>query len=259
MSMLNTTYPLAGMKSEMPMATVAANRPWGFWATLGWFGAALVAFFAAAIGAGFVYGLTWALKNPGGAFDANSPIFGHTITIVSMSAAAAMLAFAARRSGSSMRDYLGLTLPKLRHVAIALAALVGFALFLTGMGYLFPSMDQSEVMNGDYKNALTSPLALVLYWVVLVVSAPITEEIIFRGFLFRGWSESKLGALGALVLTSLIFGAVHLQYTWQGILSVVGLGLIFGIARWRTGSTVLSIAMHAVWNLSVGAAVALSL
>ena len=70
--------------------------------------------------------------------------------------------------------------------------------------------------------------------------------------------ESRLGALGALMLTSLVFAVIHLQYSVQGMAVVFGLGLLFGVMRWRSGSTVLTILMHAVWNLTVGTAVMLS-
>jgi membrane protease YdiL (CAAX protease family) len=154
-------------------------------------------------------------------------------------------------------------MPKLRHVAIALAALVGFMIFSAGIDYLFPAVDQasvldSEVVEDEYESASTSSLALMLWWVSVVVIAPITEEITFRGFLFRGWSESWLGAFGAIVLTSLIFGAMHMQYTWQGMLSTAAWGLMLGIARWRSGSTILTIMMHAAWNLSGGMSIAFS-
>jgi len=39
---------------------------------------------------------------------------------------------------------------------------------------------------------------------------------------------------------------------------VFGLGLLFGVMRWRSGSTLLVILMHGVWNFTVGTAVMLS-
>jgi membrane protease YdiL (CAAX protease family) len=259
MSMMTATYPLTGMSAAMPAATTTAKRPWGFWATLGWFGVAFVTFFVAAIGVGFAYGLTWALTQHGTALDPNAPILTYAVTIVSVPAAAAMLVFAARRAGWSVRDYLGLVMPTWRQALFGFGVMVAFFVFLGVTAYLFPSVDQSSVMTSEYGALTGNMTALVLYWLVLVVSAPVAEEIIFRGFLFRGWSESKLGGFGALMLTSLIFGAIHLQYSVQGMIAVVGMGLMFGVVRWRTGSTVLTIMMHAAWNLWVGTAVALSI
>jgi membrane protease YdiL (CAAX protease family) len=99
---------------------------------------------------------------------------------------------------------------------------------------------------------MANPMHLVMFWLVLCVTAPVAEEIIFRGFLMRGWSESKIGKVAALLLTTVIFGAIHTQYNIYGMGVVAGLGLMFGITRLRTGSTVLAIIMHSAWNLSVG-------
>ena len=37
-----------------------------------------------------------------------------------------------------------------------------------------------------------------------VVVAPVTEELIFRGFLHRGWERSRLGVSGTIILTSVL-------------------------------------------------------
>ena len=49
-----------------------------------------------------------------------------------------------------------------------------------------------------------------LFFFVGVIVAPLTEEIFFRGFLFKGFRQ-KYGWKAALILSSLIFGASHLQ------------------------------------------------
>ena len=72
------------------------------------------------------------------------------------------------------------------------------------------------------------------------------------------WIGLYLLVFGAIVLTSLIFGAMHTQYTWLGMLDTAAWGLMLGIARWRSGSTVLTIIMHAAWNLACAMTVALS-
>ena len=37
---------------------------------------------------------------------------------------------------------------------------------------------------------------LVMLWLALVIAAPVGEEIIFRGFLFRGWAQTPRAVLG---------------------------------------------------------------
>ncbi len=93
--------------------------------------------------------------------------------------------------------------------------------------------------------------SLWLLLVALCVAAPITEEFAVRGFLFRGWSKSFLGPIGAIVLSSALWAAMHQQYNWYYISQVFLLGLIFGYLRYRSDSTWLTVMMHGFWNLAV--------
>jgi len=60
-------------------------------------------------------------------------------------------------------------------------------------------------MTNAYSAAAGSTTGLVLFWLVLVVTAPIAEEVISRLSVPRR-SATWLGGVGALMLTSLIFG-----------------------------------------------------
>ena len=51
------------------------------------------------------------------------------------------------------------------------------------------------------------------------------------------------------LLISALFAAIHMQYDWFGVLQVFFIGLLFGFARWRSGSTLLTILMHVLANL----------
>ena len=102
-----------------------------------------------------------------------------------------------------------------------------------------------EVMVDMYRTCQVKPL----FWVALVVAAPVAEESLFRGFMFRGMAASRLGPAGAIVLTSLLWAMLHIQYDWYGIVSVFVLGLVLGVARHRTGSLYAPIVMHGLSNL----------
>lgn len=95
------------------------------------------------------------------------------------------------------------------------------------------------------------PTAVVpaLLWLALVVAAPLSEEIVFRGFMFRGLAASRAGITGAIVLTSLLWTAIHIQYDIFGLSSVFVSGLLLGWARAKTQSTYITIAIHCVMNL----------
>jgi hypothetical protein len=74
---------------------------------------------------------------------------------------------------------------------------------------------------------------------LLGVSAGIGEEITLRGAL-----QPKLG----LLMTSLLFAALHVQYSWFGIGVIFVLGLILGTIRMKT-NTMVAMAVHAAYDV----------
>jgi len=78
-----------------------------------------------------------------------------------------------------------------------------------------------------------------------VLVAPITEELLFRGWLLQDLKE-QYGARRALVWSSLLFGLVHIEPA--AVLYATLGGLVLGVVALRTKSTLASIAMHAGVN-----------
>jgi hypothetical protein len=106
----------------------------------------------------------------------------------------------------------------------------------------------SESVAATYRAAKLAGM-LPMLWLATIIVAPITEELLFRGFLHRGWAPSWLGVSGTIVLTSALWAALHQQYDWLGILYIFLMGLIFGWVRQRSGSTRPTIILHALNNL----------
>jgi len=79
----------------------------------------------------------------------------------------------------------------------------------------------------------------------LVLVAPITEELLFRGWLLQDLKE-QYGTRRALVWSSLLFGLVHIEPA--AVLYATLGGLVLGAVALRTKSTLASIAMHAGVN-----------
>ena len=93
---------------------------------------------------------------------------------------------------------------------------------------------------------LSAEWALAL--AVVGLGAPLSEELLFRGFLLSALARSRLGfARGALVTTSL-WTALHAGYSLAGILEVFTIGLFFSWLLWRTGSLRVPIVCHALYN-----------
>jgi membrane protease YdiL (CAAX protease family) len=110
-----------------------------------------------------------------------------------------------------------------------------------------------EVTPGFMGEVLKSAQADGALWLLVIafcVAAPMWEEIFARGFLYRGWSESRLGVAGAIFLSSLAWTSLHLQYDWFFFGEVFSIGLLLGYLRYRTNSTWLTIVLHGINNLA---------
>jgi membrane protease YdiL (CAAX protease family) len=95
--------------------------------------------------------------------------------------------------------------------------------------------------------------SIVLLALAIGVVAPIAEEILFRGFLYRGLINTRLGIVGTTLLNSAMFAALHTQYDAFDIGSIFLVGVLASLARWRTGSLLAPIAVHMLINaVSIG-------
>ncbi|MEM7049344.1 MAG: CPBP family intramembrane glutamic endopeptidase [Acidobacteriota bacterium] len=97
--------------------------------------------------------------------------------------------------------------------------------------------------------AMTTAGSLPALIFAIVVVAPLFEEVLFRGFLFTGLANSAAGTWGAVLITSLLFSVIHLQYDLFDMSSIFILGLILGAVRALTDSTRLAFLLHAAVNL----------
>jgi hypothetical protein len=86
-------------------------------------------------------------------------------------------------------------------------------------------------------------------WIAAVILAPAGEEIIFRGFLFRGFVTSPRSAWPAIVVISILWASLHIQYDWAGMLQIFIIGLFLGWVRLTSGSVLLTFLLHALFNL----------
>jgi membrane protease YdiL (CAAX protease family) len=91
-------------------------------------------------------------------------------------------------------------------------------------------------------------------WFVLVaITAGICEEILYRGFLIHYFRELpvSIGLIGALILSSCVFGFAHIYQGVVGIVQTTILGTIFGIVFIVTGSLLLPMVLHASIDLRI--------
>jgi membrane protease YdiL (CAAX protease family) len=86
-------------------------------------------------------------------------------------------------------------------------------------------------------------------WLALVVVAPVGEELLFRGFLYRGIVREPRDVLPGILMIALIWSLLHVQYDWFGAAVVFVIGVLFGYVRHYSGSTTLVILLHMLLNL----------
>jgi membrane protease YdiL (CAAX protease family) len=145
----------------------------------------------------------------------------------------------------SVKNYIGFREPLKKEWVQWLLILAAFLFLSDGVSLLLHQPIVAPFMVDAYKTASSLPALLF----AIVVVAPIFEEIFFRGFLFQGIRYSRLGPIGAIGITSLVWAVIHLQYDIYGMATVFALGLLFGIARLKTDSIHLLMVMHSFVGL----------
>ena len=84
----------------------------------------------------------------------------------------------------------------------------------------------------------------VIYAVVLILLAPITEEPIFRGFVLRAWL--RRGTALGLVLSGVLFASFHFQLA--SLIPLTFLGVALGLLALRSNSLYSSVIAHICYN-----------
>lgn len=163
--------------------------------------------------------------------------------------------FAKIRKGMTVRRYLCLHPIRWRKLAKWLLAFVVFLGCWDGLSVLLGGPLVPEFMIKTYQSARFVPLL----WLAFVVVAPVAEELLFRGFMFHGIERSRVGAAGAVVICSLAWTLLHLQYNIYGMGMIFVSGVLLGIARARTNCVYIPIVMHALQNLAATIQVAVYL
>ena len=152
---------------------------------------------------------------------------------------------AKKQAVTSANDLLGCIAPTGWQIFFSIGALLLFVAAGDGLTLLLGRELVPRVMQDVYASADVP----ILLWSTLIISAPVFEELLFRGFLLQGLSETRLKFGGAAVVSSLIWAAIHFQYDLYGIASIFAGGLLLSAARFFTGSVFVCILMHATMNL----------
>ncbi|HEY7300989.1 MAG TPA: CPBP family intramembrane glutamic endopeptidase [Xanthobacteraceae bacterium] len=222
----------------------ALPRPWGYAATFAWLllaGALAVAVSTAVL----------ALSRDG-RIGTSADLLSDgrlvaQLTLVSTVVEIAVVVLAARLARWRAIDYLALSVPNARAAVVPIAAMAAFVLGYDALTGLLNHDIVSDFQLDTYRSARAAG-ALPMLWIAFVLIAPLGEEIIFRGFLYRGWARSRRAVAPAIAAISALWASMHVQYDWPGMLQIFLIGLVLGWARWRSGSTLLAFVLHGLAN-----------
>lgn len=167
-------------------------------------------------------------------------MIGSTIVCLAMVLVAIKL-----KKRSSIASYLGLRAVGFRRFGYWLIALILLEIAFELLHSLL-----SQPLNPEFVRYLSDAASHTwLLWLAIVLAAPLSEEVLFRGFLFTGLKASIVGPAGAIAMTSLFWATLHLQYDFLGMIHVFTVGILLGLARHKTGSILLTFNLHALLNL----------
>ena len=118
-------------------------------------------------------------------------------------------------------------------LAVGFGAQIGIALVLLPIYELF-GIDRHDV--GKVAQNLTdrarSPVGVIALTIVVVVVAPVVEELFYRGLWFRA-AERRWGTVLGVVVSAVVFGLMHLQPIDTPALVAFGLVTGWLAARYR--------------------------
>ncbi|MCL1905859.1 MAG: CPBP family intramembrane metalloprotease [Clostridiales bacterium] len=112
---------------------------------------------------------------------------------------------------------------------------------------VFPEhpQEQQMIMQAMLEEGNSFELAGLVFCVIVL--APVGEEMLFRAFML-GALEARFGGLAGVVISSLVFGAIH---CWESLWFFLPLflgGCGFALLYIKYRDIYLNIIAHAVWN-----------
>lgn len=152
------------------------------------------------------------------------------------------MVIAAQRGASSFGEALrrlGVRRFRLSQTRWMLAAIGAYLIFATVYVALIGQPKQKDIAEGFG--------AVPVQVLLIVVAAPVSEEVCFRGMLFGGLRE-RLPRLAAAFLSALVFGALHVTTGVSAVPPLIVFGFILALLYERTGSIVPGILLHMLNN-----------
>jgi membrane protease YdiL (CAAX protease family) len=250
----------SNMNDIIPMNTEPATPPaeksvWSPWATAGFGAIILVVLFLVMVIIMVILAFAVALFQMDTTFTVEGltdSIYAYMGLLVSISgifayaaAAGLTLAFIKVRGGAGIAAYLGLKRINWKTLLVLVLITAAYLALSTLVNNYFHVEENDTKTLVDIYHTSVWP---ILLWIMVVVFAPICEESVFRGFLFEGFRRSRLGLIGTIVVTSMVWTILHAGYSVSSLGAIFIFGLVLGVVRYKTGSLWGTMLMHAFYN-----------
>lgn len=156
-------------------------------------------------------------------------------------AAIAVVLRVTRRRSADWRRVLALEPPPAREAALWIAV---YMVWMLGSDALFHWRGPWDFDPWVRQGVLVSVLRVLAVGFL----GPVMEELVVRGVAFDRLLP-RIGPAATVGVTAVAWAALHVQYApWIIALLAVD-GVLLGVARLRSGSVYVPIAMHVLWNL----------
>jgi membrane protease YdiL (CAAX protease family) len=233
-----------------PSETTETGPFWSPWATVAW-GLLIISVFV--LGQGAIVIVWSVMRTAAGAepedLAAEFAAAGDLLSVATLASAivCSVLVFVILAIGRGIRPgtAVALTRPPGRSLALWLAITAGLIVVSDTLTTLLGKPIVPEFMADLVRNATMAPLL----WLAIIIAAPFFEELFVRGFLLEGLRRGALGDAGAIVLTSVFWASIHIQYGLYEIGTIFVFGIALGLARIGSRSLWVPIAMHMLANL----------
>ena len=235
---------LSSMTISAPGVPLRPRPRWGY-------GDAAWAVAAGLVGAGVVNAVLVAVRHSG---DAKLKLDGFdnlVMGVAQFATMAGLMWLTVGRRGYGLRHAIGLRvrLREIYWVLIGMGAAIGFGLLAFPIASLWQQGDHpKQAIGQELKNSTSA--TRIGFLILVVVVAPLVEEMVFRGVVLRA-SLRRMPAAPAVLVSGGSFALLHLLdvATLPGIPQLFGVGVVSAMVALRSGDLSRSIYFHAGFNL----------
>ncbi len=225
---------------------------WGFWGTFLWGIVILITFLMGQILPLIAYMIVEGTSLSFESFNSLAATASTDVFLLFLSSVGGMLlvvpvafGIAKLKRGSLLKDYFALNGFKWKTLGFWLLI---FIVLQIATSFLIEALGAKDIPNFMLNLEYPTRMHKILLLIAVMVAAPVVEEVVFRGFLLKGFANSFMGMHGAVLVTSALWAVIHMQYEIVYLIAIFVIGLVFAYARLLSNSLFIPMIMHSLMN-----------